>query len=251
MEDLAAPNAPLDSAGTDDEWEESEFLVLLEIDGSDPIPANCQYSLVGVDTPTPYLTLNDKVFRGRHDEVMGTSMFFEEHRQPIDASEPNGPTEIADLSLFGTTTKKIKFERVTLEPKAPPAAAPPAPAAEDESPAKRPRGLRKPAERLLVKKRRSTKAQAEARREELAQAGGKEEQESAASQPVPTPPEQSAEPAAPPSASSPSASEATPSAGETWSDEDDMDDEEEDDEEEEELDDADDDDKEPDESVSD
>ena len=125
----AAATAPHRSGtqGGDDDDEYEEFYVVLEL----PEGHRSQdetYQLIGLDTPTPVLKLGNTVFRGSHEDILGTHLIFSDAEDltslPGSAKLP-APTlpasqrqlQRSNQHLIGQATQKICFERVLLEPR--------------------------------------------------------------------------------------------------------------------------------------
>eukprot|EP00126_Sphaerothecum_destruens_P004177 Sdes_comp18040_c0_seq1m7373 len=65
--------------GNNGEYE--EFYVVISIEGL-PVPDFCKkfegnYCLLGLETSTPILKLGDQLFRGEHQDVLGTDLLFD------------------------------------------------------------------------------------------------------------------------------------------------------------------------------
>jgi len=75
------------------------------------------YSLIGLDTNTPILKLDNQIFQGRYEESVGTNVYFEETIENGDLQQ-NSEDDKSKLSLKYRchTTKKIRFQRIFLEP---------------------------------------------------------------------------------------------------------------------------------------
>ncbi|KAJ7074503.1 hypothetical protein C8F01DRAFT_1361128 [Mycena amicta] len=101
----------------DEEYEDEEVVyVTLDLgSGVDAalIPSSKSYRLIGLDTPTPFLQLSGTVFRGRHDELLGTEMLFTEGKDTGDWSKRS-------LAHVGNTERRISFKEVQLKEKVPP-----------------------------------------------------------------------------------------------------------------------------------
>ncbi|KND00442.1 uncharacterized protein SPPG_04761 [Spizellomyces punctatus DAOM BR117] len=120
-----------------DEWEEETTYVVLDL-GTDVTvdtvkAAASEYdgvSLIGLDTPSPYLRVGNLMFKGAFDRTIGTDMIFAASAQDENRPKrpPTGPLPLStdpnrpDVSMtyLGQSTMKTKFMRVTLEPKARP-----------------------------------------------------------------------------------------------------------------------------------
>jgi len=76
--------------------------------------STCQaYSLIGLDTETPILKLDNHLFEGRYEDTIGTHIFFAENQQPVLQQQPllQQPNQYRYTSH---TTKTIKFKRIQL-----------------------------------------------------------------------------------------------------------------------------------------
>lgn len=134
MENAAAvppPHGAIQGGDDDDEYE--EFFVVLELPEGH-LSQDETYQLIGLDTPTPVLKLGNAVFRGSHEDVLGTHLVFSDAEDlvslPGSAKLPT-PTQAAAVGtagaqqqlershhhLIGQATQKICFERVLLEPR--------------------------------------------------------------------------------------------------------------------------------------
>lgn len=120
--------------GGDDDDEYEEIFVMLELPELHPtFLSSCDtYSLIGLDTPTPILKLGSAVFRGSHEETLGTHLVFSDTQElaglpgsmriPAPKSSPPGAAAAAQRArseqhLIAQSTQKICFERVLLEPR--------------------------------------------------------------------------------------------------------------------------------------
>ncbi|KAF8888993.1 hypothetical protein BD779DRAFT_1521401 [Infundibulicybe gibba] len=70
----------VESFGPDSEYEgeDEEYYVTLDLGPIEPtlLPSSSTYSLIGLDTPTPFLQLSGSVFKGYHNELLGTEILF-------------------------------------------------------------------------------------------------------------------------------------------------------------------------------
>ncbi|GBC10839.1 hypothetical protein RclHR1_09950003 [Rhizophagus clarus] len=66
------------------------------------------YSLIGLDTDTPYLRIGNIHFKGEYDETIGTDLIFFPESDPINPRQQK-------LKYQCQTTKKIKFSQVNLQ----------------------------------------------------------------------------------------------------------------------------------------
>ncbi|CAB4374430.1 hypothetical protein RhiirA5_497691 [Rhizophagus irregularis] len=66
------------------------------------------YSLIGLDTDTPYLRIGNIHFKGEYDETIGTDLIFFPEPDPINPRQQK-------LTYQCQTTKKIKFSQVNLQ----------------------------------------------------------------------------------------------------------------------------------------
>ena len=121
----------LPTAGGDDDEEYEDSYVILDL--PDVLPtflASCEsYQLIGLGTATPFLKLGTAVLKGCYEENLGTDLVFSEDATlkalpgsyQLPAADPglgiavqsSGP---CPFELVATTTHKIRFERVLLEP---------------------------------------------------------------------------------------------------------------------------------------
>jgi hypothetical protein len=119
--------------GGDDDDDHEFFYVVLELPEGH-LSQDETYQLIGLDTPTPILKLGNAVFRGSHEDVLGTHLVFSDAADlvslPGSAKLP-APTQAAGAAvaqqqqqlersnhhLIGQATQKICFERVLLEPR--------------------------------------------------------------------------------------------------------------------------------------
>jgi hypothetical protein len=119
------------AAEADDEYE--DVYVVLELAGVQPqyLLACETYSLIGLDTPTPMLQLGNAIFRGSHEDTIGTSLIFSKDPElaatpgslplTVSASQLAGSTQEstgAEYRLACESKQKICFQRVLLEPRA-------------------------------------------------------------------------------------------------------------------------------------
>jgi len=105
----------------DSEYEEFYIHIeLSELEDSDFLSTCKTYSLIGLDTSTPILKLDNQIFQGRYEESVGTNVYFEETIENGDLQQQNSEDDKSKLSLKYRchTTKKIKirFQRIFLEP---------------------------------------------------------------------------------------------------------------------------------------
>eukprot|EP00112_Aurelia_sp_Birch-Aquarium-sp1_P021051 Seg557.5 transcript_id=Seg557.5/GoldUCD/mRNA.D3Y31 product="General transcription factor 3C polypeptide 6" protein_id=Seg557.5/GoldUCD/D3Y31 len=99
-------------AGTSEEWEEEEQIVLVELQGlldtDDLKYCTTDNSFFwGTATENPVLKLNRYIFSGEYDDTIGTAVFFEETEK--DAHK--------HLKYKCHTTRKLETVRSCLEPK--------------------------------------------------------------------------------------------------------------------------------------
>ncbi|KAF7291468.1 TFIIIC-sub6 domain-containing protein [Mycena kentingensis (nom. inval.)] len=109
----------VDSFSADDDYDDEEevFYVTLDLGGavdSALIPSSQSYRLIGLDTPTPFLQISGAVFRGRHDELLGTELLFTD-KESADWSKRT-------IAHVANTERRIAFTEVHLKPKTPMAA---------------------------------------------------------------------------------------------------------------------------------
>ncbi|KAH8551330.1 hypothetical protein BGW37DRAFT_493251 [Umbelopsis sp. PMI_123] len=100
--------------------------ILLDLEDNAPediletTEANGGYSLIGLDTPTPYLQLGSEIYKGEFDETIGSNLFLE--KVPKGESDyllnaTNEGSQPFNFSYVGSTSKTIKFRRVNLKKK--------------------------------------------------------------------------------------------------------------------------------------
>ena len=129
---MAAAGGPPMGGDDDDEYE--DIFVMLELpDVHASFLSSCEtYSLIGLDTPTPMLKLGSAVFRGSHEDMLGTHLVFSDaqeladlpgsakipaaHSRPAAAAAAT-PRVQSEQHLIAQSTQKICFERVLLEPR--------------------------------------------------------------------------------------------------------------------------------------
>ncbi|KAF7290542.1 TFIIIC-sub6 domain-containing protein [Mycena indigotica] len=104
----------VDAFLADEEYEEDEEIVYVTLDlgsGVDSalIPSSKNYRLIGLDTPTPFLQLSGSIFRGRHDELLGTELLFTE--------DEAGEWSKRTMAHVGSTERRIVFKEVQLKEK--------------------------------------------------------------------------------------------------------------------------------------
>nr|GAT54382.1 predicted protein [Mycena chlorophos] len=114
----------------EDEYEEEEEVVYVTLDlggGVDSalLPSSKSYRLIGLDTPTPFLQLSGTIFKGRHDELLGTELLFTEDQDAAGDWNKRTMTHVAN------TERRIVFKQVQLKDKVQPAPPPLFPAPED------------------------------------------------------------------------------------------------------------------------
>eukprot|EP00126_Sphaerothecum_destruens_P004179 Sdes_comp18040_c0_seq3m7375 len=95
--------------GNNGEYE--EFYVVISIEGL-PVPDFCKkfegnYCLLGLETSTPILKLGDQLFRGEHQDVLGTDLLFDK------------PSGNSGWKYFGKTVKNINFSKIAVTQKTP------------------------------------------------------------------------------------------------------------------------------------
>ena len=120
--------------GGDEDDEYEEFFVMLELpELHSSFLSSCEtYSLIGLDTTTPILKLGSAVFRGSHEDTLGTHLVFSDTQElaglpgsakiPAPKSSPAAaatatPRAQNEHHLIAQSTQKICFERVLLEPR--------------------------------------------------------------------------------------------------------------------------------------
>ncbi|CAI2163837.1 2689_t:CDS:2 [Funneliformis geosporum] len=83
-----------------------------EVENSNSINTNenndIDYSLIGLDTDTPYLRIGGIHFKGDYDETIGTDLIFFPEPDPMNSRQQK-------LTYQCLTTKKIKFSQVNLQ----------------------------------------------------------------------------------------------------------------------------------------
>ncbi|GAM25700.1 hypothetical protein SAMD00019534_088750 [Acytostelium subglobosum LB1] len=102
--DMSSEDEAVDNGDEQYELDQSEIiqpddqLILIEVVGEDPgILVNNQYSLIGLDTPTPLLQIGERMYRGRYQDVVGTQLFF---RNPKRQHQPHRPDAAAAAANF-------------------------------------------------------------------------------------------------------------------------------------------------------
>ncbi|TFK64449.1 hypothetical protein BDN72DRAFT_774548 [Pluteus cervinus] len=63
---------------TDEDIDEETVYVTLDLGNIEPtlVPSSTSYRLVGLETPTPYLQLSGTIFKGTHNELLGSELLF-------------------------------------------------------------------------------------------------------------------------------------------------------------------------------
>ncbi|KAJ1652516.1 hypothetical protein IWQ61_007169 [Dispira simplex] len=119
-----------DSSSEYEEYDEEFYVVCdlhqqqctsVESDANSSAP----YSLVGLETETPYLEYNGVTYRGDYEDSIGTQLIFEPGDPPrTDSDRPNQDIESMDktLDFVDYTTKVLRFYPVILKPKEKPEA---------------------------------------------------------------------------------------------------------------------------------
>ncbi|KAL1921676.1 uncharacterized protein VTP21DRAFT_10318 [Calcarisporiella thermophila] len=102
------------------EYEEETTYVVLDL-GKDADPEllrnSDSYSLIGIDTPTPYFQIGPYTYKGHFDEVLGTELLFEPRDTGgVDTLGENASNANKSAHYIGHTTKKIMFSKVELQP---------------------------------------------------------------------------------------------------------------------------------------
>ncbi|TPX71061.1 hypothetical protein SpCBS45565_g01296 [Spizellomyces sp. 'palustris'] len=140
--DAVGEEEEADHGDESDEWEEEVWTTYVVLDLGTEVTvdsvkaAATEYdgvSLIGLDTPSPYLRVGNLMFKGAFDRTIGTDMIFAASVQDENRPKrpPTGPLPLStdpnrpDVSMtyLGQSTMKTKFMRVTLEPRTRPSTA--------------------------------------------------------------------------------------------------------------------------------
>ncbi|GAB5586475.1 hypothetical protein Unana1_01375 [Umbelopsis nana] len=71
------------------------------------------YSLIGLNTPTPFLQLGPEIYQGYYDETIGSNLLLEK----VPNTDDTDANDEFDLLFAGATTKTITFHKVNLTKK--------------------------------------------------------------------------------------------------------------------------------------
>jgi len=107
---------------TEEYEEEEETLVMAELQGimeTDYLAQITQAKILGIATDKPLLQLDDYTFSGQFQDIIGTSMFFEElpaeeydDENTEDLEEASEEKKPKQLEFRCKTNKKLCFERI-------------------------------------------------------------------------------------------------------------------------------------------
>uniref|UniRef100_A0A182R1G7 Transcription factor TFIIIC triple barrel domain-containing protein n=1 Tax=Anopheles funestus TaxID=62324 RepID=A0A182R1G7_ANOFN len=109
---------PSHSATDDDLYEEeitvfADFDICLDMD--DP---NLHIKVIGIDTESPIIQVNDEVYRGTPDLAFGTNIFFEKDPKATATLDPVFENNIKDLYQYVDSTDKVlRMKRIFLNAK--------------------------------------------------------------------------------------------------------------------------------------
>ncbi|KAJ3164629.1 hypothetical protein HDU88_005277 [Geranomyces variabilis] len=123
----------------DDEWEETKYIVLdvgSELAAADVQAAAAEHqgvSIIGLDSPTPYLRIGNMIFQGAVDRTLGTDLIFATSAQDGTRAQRalRGPLPLStdlnrpgiEMTYVGQSTLKAQFTRISLEKRPDPSAA--------------------------------------------------------------------------------------------------------------------------------
>ncbi|KAJ3479479.1 hypothetical protein NLI96_g9033 [Meripilus lineatus] len=95
------------------EVDEEVVYVTLDLGQVEPtlVPSTSSYRLIGLDTPTPYLQLSGSIFKGQHQNLLGTEILFTESRDEHHNRNTKPP-----LSHVAITEHRIRFKEVEVKP---------------------------------------------------------------------------------------------------------------------------------------
>ncbi|EPS96345.1 hypothetical protein FOMPIDRAFT_1091260, partial [Fomitopsis schrenkii] len=105
----------VDSFGPDEEYESEEEVeyVTLDLGTVEPalVPSSSSLRLIGLDTPTPFLQLSGTVFKGQHQNLLGTELLF------TDSKDSDTDRSRKPLVHVGTSERRIRFREVEVKAK--------------------------------------------------------------------------------------------------------------------------------------
>ena len=127
-------DGPVFGGEEDEDYE--DLYVVLELPEVHPqFLTSCdEYQLIGLNTPTPFLKLGTAVFKGTHEDTLGTSLVFSKddtlaslpgsyELPPAEAGRATAANNRAKkapadpFKLVASSTQKIAFTRVLVEPR--------------------------------------------------------------------------------------------------------------------------------------
>ncbi|KZT20709.1 hypothetical protein NEOLEDRAFT_1140426 [Neolentinus lepideus HHB14362 ss-1] len=95
----------------DEEYEDEEEVsyVTLDMGSIDPtlVPSISSYRFIGLDTPTPFVQLGGSIFKGHHNDLLGTEMLFTDDDEPGQRG----------VRYVGSSERRICFKEVQLKPR--------------------------------------------------------------------------------------------------------------------------------------
>lgn len=111
MNQPLAGHQQVEAFGPDEDYlgdEEIEYITL-DLGPVEPtlVPSSSTYRLIGLDTPTPFLQLSGTVFKGRHENLLGTELLFTE-------STENHERSRRTVRHVANTEKRVAFKQVEL-----------------------------------------------------------------------------------------------------------------------------------------
>uniref|UniRef100_A0A182JGJ6 Transcription factor TFIIIC triple barrel domain-containing protein n=1 Tax=Anopheles atroparvus TaxID=41427 RepID=A0A182JGJ6_ANOAO len=112
------PNAqeqPKDAAandGGDDDFYEEEMMVLVDFDkllkmDENHNPYSMHIKVIGIDSESPIIQVNDEVYRGTYDYAFGTNVFFERDPESTAALDPVFEKNIKQMYRYVDKTDKV------------------------------------------------------------------------------------------------------------------------------------------------
>ncbi|ORX92071.1 hypothetical protein K493DRAFT_339004 [Basidiobolus meristosporus CBS 931.73] len=109
---------------SDDEYEYEEEVNYIVLDLGTEVTTDMLkssgtdgYSLMGLDTESPYLKIGNMVFKGQYDETLGTELVFCPSGNTNSTQQKTETSEAKEVKYFCHTTKKITLSKVNLQPK--------------------------------------------------------------------------------------------------------------------------------------
>ncbi|KAA1470762.1 hypothetical protein DENSPDRAFT_73338 [Dentipellis sp. KUC8613] len=119
-ESLVPGYRQVESFGPDDDYErtaegdieEEVSYITLDLGNVEPtlVPSSSTYRLIGLDTPHPFLQLAGTVFKGRHQDLLGTELIFADAQGNADASQKS-------VVHLANTEQRVQFKEVELKPR--------------------------------------------------------------------------------------------------------------------------------------